>query len=306
MAAVRKHSFALLNLGEIYIDENGDEPDSDKSFLLGLKYIKKAAELKNPEAYFALCEIYSEDNAVGPDLKKAFEYLEKTVELNSPAGCYEVGYAYMAGELVTKDQKMALKYYKMAAQLNYYEAFYELGQIFEDIDIQQAIKYYKQAANNNNINAIKRLYEIYSKGCEEVAKDIPKSIYYLERAALLDDIMSIDQLGDFYFNAQNYSKAKDYYEKLVNLNFHLQSSFDKLGILYLNGLGVPQNTQTAINYYQLANNFLAIGDIYYNGIGIEINNKKAKEYYKKVSNLDIGCPKKFEHLHLYKRYKDSF
>ena len=61
--------------------------------------------------------------------------------------------------------------------------------------------------------------------------------------------------------------------------------------MYLDGLGVEQDYEKALEYYQqaadmgLADALSDIGDLYRDGMGVEQSNEKAAEYYQKAVEL---------------------
>lgn len=99
-------------------------------------------------------------------------------------------------------------------------------------------------------------------------------------------------------------KDKKYSEVVESIKYYAdlndKDNLFRLGYLYNNGLGVPQNYSKAKEYYEKAadlGNTVAIrclGDLYFNGKGVPQNNTKAKEYYEKA--LALGDKEALEDL----------
>ncbi|KAK8840395.1 hypothetical protein M9Y10_030956 [Tritrichomonas musculus] len=91
-------------------------------------------------------------------------------------------------------------------------------------------------------------------------------------------------LGNFYFNDNDYLTAKKYFE--IAASFNNPKAFYFLGNLYFNGNGVDIDYNKARYYYELAaeqndkNSLYNLGVIYFNGKGIQRDYSKARYYYE--------------------------
>ena len=113
----------------------------------------------------------------------------------------------------------------------------------------------------------------------------PENRFCIYCGARLEEQLSADEWynrGYFYYTGtegypQDYDKAYACFLKAADMN-ELES-INYIGVMYLDGIGKPQNTQTAIYWFRRAltveptfgrANF-NLGRIYYDGIGVEMN-----------------------------------
>jgi TPR repeat protein len=94
-----------------------------------------------------------------------------------------------------------------------------------------------------------------------------------------------------YYEERNYEGAREEYERAVKQGSHSQS-LNNLGYLYVNGLGVKQNFETARRYFEEAakqNNsdaFYNLSYLYQHGVGVIKDDAKANIYYDR--SLELG------------------
>ncbi|WP_020849732.1 tetratricopeptide repeat protein [Helicobacter pylori] len=80
-------------------------------------------------------------------------------------------------------------------------------------------------------------------------------------------------LGIKSYKEQDFSKAKEYFEKACGLNYG--NGCNGLGVLYRNGQGVEKNSKKAAYFYYKACELKegdgcgALGGLYYNGDGVK-------------------------------------
>ncbi|WP_441730114.1 tetratricopeptide repeat protein [Helicobacter pylori] len=107
-------------------------------------------------------------------------------------------------------------------------------------------------------------------------------------------------LGMLSYDKQDFSKAKEYFEKACDLNNG--GGCNGLGVLYKDGQGVEKNLIKAAQLYSKAcdlNNGEgcgALGGLYYNGDGVKQDSKKAAALFEKACKL--GYKKACEMLKL--------
>ncbi|GAA7781534.1 hypothetical protein JP0175_03880 [Helicobacter pylori] len=107
-------------------------------------------------------------------------------------------------------------------------------------------------------------------------------------------------LGMLSYDKQDFSKAKEYFEKACELNNGW--GCNNLGDLYQNGEGVEKNSKKATYFYSKAcelNNgdgCGALGGLCYNGDGVKQDFKKAVALFEKACKL--GYKKACEMLKL--------
>lgn len=113
-----KHSFALYQLGKIYLDS------LSLGTKKGLQYLEESANLDNESAQIQLGKIYLEGIVVGKDVDKAISYLIQPEENNNQFAQYMLGKLFLFGKDVPQDKEKAIEYLtKSAEQGNEYASF---------------------------------------------------------------------------------------------------------------------------------------------------------------------------------------
>ena len=112
------------------------------------------------------------------------------------------------------------------------------------------------------------------------------------------DKKACNLLGDIYYSGKgvdkDYGKAKEWYEQAGDN----RDALSRLAEMYAAGKGVVKDGHKAISYYERAigTNYdkhkwqNKIGEIYLHGMGIEPNYKKAKEIFEEVYACEGKCP----------------
>ncbi|GAA9480421.1 hypothetical protein BTM451_01190 [Helicobacter pylori] len=96
-------------------------------------------------------------------------------------------------------------------------------------------------------------------------------------------------LGMLSYDKQDFSKAKEYFEKACDLN--ISGGCGALGALYGDGEGVEKNSKKAAQFYSKACDLKDgwgcsfLGVLYYNGDGVKQDSKKAAALFEKACKL---------------------
>lgn len=118
----------------------------------------------------------------------------------------------------------------------------------------------------------------------------------LTKMALNKDSNALRELADYYFYEAD---SKDY--KLAALNYYNLANLDdpygcySIGYCYLQGLGVEQNLEEAIDWFKKASlmeeasSTLKLGEIYYFGEYFEPDYDLAYEYFEKIFNYSSAA-----------------
>ena len=111
-AAAAGHSGALYNLGLMNIDEDLQD------FARAADYFRRAVDLGNMDAAYALALLYRDGRGVPQDAVKAAQLLKQAADENIVAA--EVEYAIMLfnGDGIPKDEAAAARYFARAAATN--------------------------------------------------------------------------------------------------------------------------------------------------------------------------------------------
>ncbi len=178
----------------------------------------------------------------------------------------------------------------------------------------EAIAEFEKAAAAGSGRASYSLARLYRQGGLGLTKDMDKSLLYYKKGAERRNIACLNELGDIYVEgcesvAANPSKAAEYY-RAGNVNGEgcpgtRMAIVPKLLKLYSAGIGLPRDTDLAIEYLEslkecpgtvlLARLYLAKGD----NTG---DPDKAKQYYEKaVDTLERRDPNDPEAIYLLSR-----
>ncbi len=112
-------------------------------------------------------------------------------------------------------------------------------------------------------------------------KNYPESTKYFARAAELNpgNIGIYNDIGNNYFYAEEYEKAKEYYQKTVDQNENADYAWSNLGLVeetLKNADGALKYYETAVKLNPTSNTLNSIGNIYFN----------MKDYDKARSNYE--------------------
>lgn len=126
-----------------------------------------------------------------------------------------------------------------------------------------------------------------------------EAIPYYEKSIALGNTSAYTQLGNTYYQIEDYYNAVKYYKigcEKVNVNQAL--ACHNLGVSYDKGEGVRQDYRKAYELYKKTCDMkygglscAALGSMYENGQGVRQNLSIAKQYYGKACDLgsQIGC-----------------
>ncbi len=141
-----------------------------------------------------------------------------------PKALFEVGMRYSNGRGVTRDMVKAGTWFKAAADQGFAPAQYSYGSLLEkgigvERDVAAAAGWYEQAAAQGNARAMHNLAVINAMGNPpEVQPDMDRAVEWFKQAA----------------------------------EFGIKDSQFNLGILYGQGMGVPQNLEEAYKWFAIA------------------------------------------------------
>jgi len=150
--------------------------------------------------------------------------LVTAAENGDPKALFQIGMRYSEGNGVKRDMKASAKWFAHAAEQGFAPAQYSLGSLYEkgigvDRDLERSASLYEQAAEQGNARAMHNLAVIKATGNPPSVKpDMDTAVSWFKQAANLG-------IKDSQFN---------------------------LGILYGQGMGVPQNLAESYKWFALA------------------------------------------------------
>ena len=191
-----------------------------------MKYYEMAAKQNNVLGMTNLANLYIQENK----LKKAKPLLVKAAEK-------EYGYAqYLLAmnffDLYSENNKEALHWLERAAKNDEPEALYQLGVYYlegDEADLAKAINYFQRAAELNHADAALELSYIYDEGII-VEQDDDKALFFLKKAAELDNQEAIDELAAQALSGEGNMDAKEaeYWIKKAGYTEEMLKELDKL------------------------------------------------------------------------------
>ena len=189
-----------------------------------MKYYEMAAKQNNALGMTNLADLYIQEDK----LKKAKPLLLKAAEK-------EYGYAqYLLAmnffDLYSENNKEALFWLERAASNDEPEALYQLGVYYsEGNDLAKSIKYYQRAAELNHADAALALSYLYDEGIS-VEQDDDKALFFLKKAAELENQEAIDELASMALSGQGNMDAKEaeYWIKKAGYTEEMLKELDKL------------------------------------------------------------------------------
>ena len=191
-----------------------------------MKYYEMAAKQNNTMGMTNLANLYLRENK----FKKAKPLLVKAAEK-------EYGYAqYLLAmnffDLYSENNKEALHWLERAASNHEPEALYQLGVYYlegDEADLAKAINYFQRAAELNHADAALELSYIYDEGIS-VEQDDDKALFFLKKAAELENQEAIDELASMALSGQGNMDAKEaeYWIKKAGYTEEMLKELDKL------------------------------------------------------------------------------
>ena len=189
-----------------------------------MKYYEMAAKQNNTMGMTNLANLYLRENK----FKKAKPLLVKAAEK-------EYGYAqYLLAmnffDLYSDNNKEALFWLERAASNDEPHALYQLGLYYgEKADLAKAINYFQRAAELNHADAALELSYIYDEGII-VEQDDDKALFFLKKAAELDNQEAIDELAAQALSGEGNMDAKEaeYWIKKAGYTEEMLKELDKL------------------------------------------------------------------------------
>ena len=191
-----------------------------------MKYYEMAAKQNNVLGMTNLANLYIQENK----LKKAKPLLVKAAEKESGYAQYLLAMNFF--DLYSENNKEALFWLERAASNDEPEALYQLGVYYEEgveADLAKAINYFQRAAELNHADAALELSYIYDEGII-VEQDDDKALFFLKKAAELDNQEAIDELAAQALSGEGNMDAKEaeYWIKKAGYTEEMLKELDKL------------------------------------------------------------------------------
>jgi TPR repeat protein len=185
----------------------------------------------------------------------------------------------------------ALSWYEKAAQRGNSDAMVQTGLLYSTRhtpeDNRKALEYFIQAADAGNRDGKYFAGECFYYPKPGLVPDEAKALQYLHEAAALGELKSMNLLGTYYRKIHRYDEARRYLEEGARAGLPL--AIANLGVLYINGEGMPKNPEKAVELFRQAaeqgepGGMYLYGQCFFNGVGVPKDFRTANEWFRKAA-----------------------
>lgn len=269
--------------------EYGNE-EVKQNFYEALSWYQMASDSGNVDGTCALGYFYLNGAAVDVDLNKAEELFITAIENGSTNAKVGLARVMIVKGGYTKTESTESEDV-LAAASNSTDSNKDVS--------TETVQSSTKEKDEKNIDSSEE-----SESDEEIT-ELDQIVNLLTEAQQAGDLDGGYYLGYIYENGigviADYKKAFDYYNRVAKSSSTALNDRDPinlsniaLGLMYVKGEGVEENSETALEYFTAAsdNNSAKasyyIGQMYENGIGVDKDYEKAMEYYLKASELDYA------------------
>ena len=239
----------IADINQVLIAKHAKESDQKiiETFKLSEDFIElrdHAENLQDPAQLFKLGENFDKLW----NRTEAMKHYKLAADLGHAGAQKEMGIIYFKGVGVKENHEEAFKYFKLAADQGNTVAERNLGIMYEqgkgvDPDIKLAVKYYKLAAKKGDPVAQYNLGLLYEEG-KGVHQSDKLAFENIEKAAKQGYAEALCHLGALYEEKNEFKLAAKCYQFAVDRGH--EGAKRNLGLLYLEGKGVDQNYEKAI------------------------------------------------------------
>lgn len=208
-----------LGLAFEYSDQGYRNIDS------AIYYYKTASEKNEAFSQYNLGILYYYGTKVTQDFDEAVWWFRKASENGHINSQNFLGTMYYDGKGVTKNLPEAFKFFQMAANLNDGHAQNNLGMMYINgfgvaKNEIEAVEWYRKSAQNGNTRAQLTLAKLFINESGGLKKSDPEAIIWFEKAAKLNDPLSMNALAEAYAGGQITAKddalaAKWFYQAAI-------------------------------------------------------------------------------------------
>jgi TPR repeat protein len=236
-----------------------------------------------------------------PDMPTAMRYYLASAEKGNALAAYNYGKSLAFGTGVPRDTSTGVEWLTKAADDNYALAARALGMVYKGgvgvpVDMPQALQWFQKAADSGDNYSQSEIGAAYWDGISPYRKDHAEALSWYRKAAVdPTEFFAARMLGIAYQNGdgapQNAQEALQWFQKAANngdgysqtnIAFAADPSQSgaarSVGIAYRDGIGVPVDIQTALEWFQKGANEgdhysqTVVGDAYWNGTPPYIKN----------------------------------
>jgi TPR repeat protein len=285
------NEWGWYNLGNAYYNGVGIEQDYEKAKEFYQKAYDLNGEVKG-NAALQISEIYLHQK----EYEQANAWLRKAGENGNEWGWYNLGNAYHNGLGVEQDYEKAKEFYQKAYDLDdgaKGESANRIGEIYSKLgQYSEANTWYQEAGKIGCDSGWYNLGNAYHVGIGVKQNYVRASIYYEKAYDLNGELRgdAANMIGLEYKIKNKYNLANEWFTKSGEAG--CEFGWYNLGEAYYAGIGVKQNYEISLVYYQKTYNLRknGLGDLAHKIGDIYFKLKKyipANIWYKKAG--EAGC-----------------
>jgi len=281
-----------------------------KDFLVSLKGSKRFQPLGNQE-WGKKCAYWSADwckndnllaqalSNLKSDPEKSIELFEEAADDGSCSAWLMLGRIYLEGKACPQDLNRSFKCFSHAAELGssiglLMNGLSYLGGLGVEKNERKGMELIKKAADADNPNALLTLSGIWQEG-KSVTKDRQLSLFFSRRAA---QTMELSGMTGHISNLAKDETSEDGKKEMFEWCQVLAQTGNSQGqallaLCYLNGLGVAQDNERAIDLLKKAAAqdepmaYCPLCVINYSGKGVRVDYDEARLWAKKAADANI-------------------
>lgn len=243
--------------GDMYVNGWHVKQDYAAGLEIYLTIVDKSPDIANDVG-----QIYFNGNGCEPDKQKAFIYFKKAADKGHDKGLYNVALYHQNGwGGVELNIKLAIAYFEKSEAAGFVEARVNIGKIaYQQGKFEEAVKHFETAAKKKNANAHYNLAVLRFQG-REIPMDRPKALENFEAAAELGHAPSMYFSGIIHNGGlgggpqpqKELIKPKKAFEWfLKGANAGVVESAFMTGMMYIEGKGVDKNKEEGLKWLRKA------------------------------------------------------
>jgi TPR repeat protein len=238
------------------------------------------------------------------DFQEAAKWYQKAVRSNHVMAQASLGFLYETGQGVTRDLAKAMEYYYLAAKQGHSVAQFNLGRIYQNglkhglqqikPNAQLAENFLMRAANQGIVAAHHQLGVFYYSAGQQIQQKLDRATpaQIAEWHTNKEAIAAWDKNGDNRISPdenQQFQVAQVSFVKAAKQEHG--PSQHALGVMYLQGMGVPANPKAAAQWlekaarHQVPEALYNLALLYERGLGVRPNVTYAFTLYDQAANL---------------------
>jgi uncharacterized protein len=266
-----------------------------------LESATEAAAKGDPKAQYFLAVHYAKGEGVPQNDVRAAEYMRQSAAGGYAYAQNDLGADYALGRGVMENQALAATWFRKAAEQGDSLGEYSLGRMYFQgagvpKDIQEAIKWYRKAAEQNQPDAAEGLGDIYFFGTESIKVDYQEAFKWYQIGARQTNAACLNGLGVLYERGigapQNSGLAAEYFRKAADNGY--VRAYANLGQLYVDGLHMKEDMVEAYKWFTLgANKGDGVARHYLDEIDLKhpLSGPEKAEAYRRVHEYEMQVNK---------------